>query len=117
MSRDPRYGTAAWQTLRRAVLDRDGHFCRIQGERCHGHASTVHHIVASSVRPDLFWEPQNLAASCTACNYGDGARIAAGNRRQRIARLEQLVQEQQQTIARLREQLAAYENRVMPAIY
>jgi 5-methylcytosine-specific restriction endonuclease McrA len=40
----------------------------------HGYATTVHHRVPSSLRPDLFWEPDNLAAACSRCNYGGGAR-------------------------------------------
>lgn len=42
------------------------------------------------------------------CNYGDGSRVAAANSRERIARLQQVVEEQQQ-IDRLLEKVARYE--------
>jgi hypothetical protein len=35
----------------------------------------------------------HLVASCKRCNYGDGRRVAADNRRQQIAHLHQLVAE------------------------
>jgi 5-methylcytosine-specific restriction endonuclease McrA len=108
---DRRYSTARWQRLRKAVLARDGHQCMIGGPRCRGYATTVHHLVPSSQAPHLFWEPSNLVASCPRCNYGDGSRIAADNRRQQIAYLQQLVEEQQQQqIAQMAERLARYED-------
>jgi len=110
MSRDSRYGSAAWQRLRRAVLERDGYACRIQGPRCRGPATTVHHIVPSSQAPELFREPSNLAAACGRCNYGDGARIAAQNTRETIAKLRALVREQAAEIDRLTDRLAVYED-------
>jgi hypothetical protein len=97
--RDPRYSTAAWQKLRKAVLARDCGICQIQGPRCRGYATSVHHLVPSSQAPELFWEPSNLAAACGRCNYGDGARIAAENTRTTIAKLRALVWEQQAEIA------------------
>jgi hypothetical protein len=78
--------------------------------RCRGYATTVHHLVPSSQAPYPFWEPSNLVASCPRCNYGDGSRIAADNRRQQIAYLQQLVEEQQQQIAQMAERLARYED-------
>lgn len=104
-ARDRRYSTAAWQRLRRAVLDRDGRICQIQGPRCVGIANTVDHVVPSSVRPDLFWEPENLRAACGRCNYGRSSSI----QRETIADLRALVELQQQTIDLLRERLARYE--------
>ena len=106
---DRRYSTAAWQRVRRAILYRDGYECLIQGPRCRGYASTVHHIVPSSQRPDLFWEPGNLAAACTRCNYGGGRRVAHENTRTRIAELERIIHEQDQRIAHLVERLREYE--------
>jgi hypothetical protein len=44
------------------------------------------------------------------CNYGDGSRVASDNRRQQIAYLQQLADEQQQQINRLLEKVARYEN-------
>ena len=87
-----------------------GHMCQIQGPRCTGYATTVHHLVPSSQAPELFWGPSNLAAACGRCNYGDGSRVAADNRRQQIAYLQQLVEEQQQQIAQMAERLARYED-------
>jgi 5-methylcytosine-specific restriction endonuclease McrA len=106
------------------VLAHYGHVCQIQGPRCTGYATTVHHQIPSSQQPELFWEPANVVAACGACNYGGGARVQADNRRRRMAQLEQFIIEQQQEIARLVERLAYYENggglereRVEPRIY
>lgn len=121
---DRRYSTARWQRLRKAVLAHYGHVCQLQGPRCTGYATTVHHRVPSSQAPHLFWEPSNLVAACGACNYGGGARVQADNRRRRTAEVEQFIIEQQQEIARLAERLAYYENgggperqRAEPRIY
>jgi hypothetical protein len=57
----------------------------------------------------LFWEPSNLAAACGRCNYGGGARIAAQNTRETIAKLRALVWEQAAEIDRLTDRLARYE--------
>jgi hypothetical protein len=124
---DRRYSTARWQRLRKAVLYRDGYVCRVQGPRCTGYATSVHHLVPSSERADLFWAESNLVASCSPCNYGGGRRIAADNGRRRIARLEQTIVEQDQQIQRLLERVAQYESerpnpalrrtRPRPAIY
>jgi hypothetical protein len=51
-----------------------------------------------------------VAAACRRCNYGDGSRVAADNRRQQIAYLQQLVEEQRQQIAQMAERLARYED-------
>jgi HNH endonuclease len=107
---DRRYSTSAWQRVRKAVLARDGHVCRIQGPRCTYQATTVHHVIPSSARPDLFYSDTNLVSACARCNYGGGARIASGNRRRKLAELEQIIHEQEQRIAHLLERLAAYEN-------
>ena len=72
------------------MLARDGHICRIEGPRCTGYATTVHHKIPSSQRPDLFWSVQNLEAACAKCNYGQGAGIAAGNRRAADERISEL---------------------------
>jgi 5-methylcytosine-specific restriction endonuclease McrA len=109
---DRRYSTAASQRVRRAVLRRDGHICQLQGPRCTGYASTVHHLVPSSQAPELFWQPANLVAACQRCNYGDGSRVASDNRRQQIAYLHQLVDERQQQIAQMDETLAYYEDQL-----
>ena len=107
---DRRYSTARWQRLRKAVLAHYGYVCQLQGPRCTGYATTVHHCVPSSQAPHLFWAEENLVAACSRCNYGDGARIAAENTRQTIAKLRTLVWEQQAQIDHLTERLARYEN-------
>jgi 5-methylcytosine-specific restriction endonuclease McrA len=107
---DRRYSTARWQRLRKAVLAHYGYVCQIQGPRCTVHAATVHHLVPSSQAPHLFWEPSNLVASCKRCNYGDGSRVAADNRRQQIAYLQQLVEEQQQQLAEMAESASRVSN-------
>jgi 5-methylcytosine-specific restriction endonuclease McrA len=114
---DRRYSTARWQRLRKAVLAHYGYVCQLQGARCTGYATTVHHRVPSSQAPHLFWEPSNLTASCARCNYGDGSRVAAENTRQTIEDLRLLVEEQQQQIAEMAERLARYERPMRPAIY
>ena len=103
---DRRYSTAKWQRLRKVVLARDGHWCQIQGPRCQGYANSVHHIIPSSQRPDLFWEITNLEAACGSCNYGGGARIAATNRRE----LERIIETQRQEIAELQAALVTATN-------
>jgi hypothetical protein len=47
----------------------------------------------------------------------DGSRVAADNRRQQIAYLQQLVEEQRQQLAEMAERLARYEHPMRPAIY
>jgi 5-methylcytosine-specific restriction endonuclease McrA len=92
---DRRYSTARWQKLRRLVLDRDGHICRIQRPRCRGIANTVHHILPSSQYPGLFWEPENLEAACGPCNYAGGSYTKAENQRssrEQIAYLEHVIE-------------------------
>jgi 5-methylcytosine-specific restriction endonuclease McrA len=93
---------------------------QIEGARCTGYATTVHHLVPSSQAPHLFWEPANLVAACRRCNYGDGSRIAAENTRRTIERLYALIEEQEQQIAQMAERLARYEDqaakRRVPAI-
>jgi hypothetical protein len=83
----------------------------IGGPRCTGYATTVDHIVPSSVRPDLFWEAEasNLRAASRRCNYGGGGRVAAQNTRQRVAMLEEVIWRQDAEIARLSERLAEAE--------
>jgi hypothetical protein len=60
---DRRYSTARWQRLRKAVLAHYGHVCQIQGPRCAGYASTVHHLVPSSSRPPRTRSP----GDCSLC--------------------------------------------------
>jgi hypothetical protein len=126
MAGDPRYSTAAWQKTRRMILQRDGYQCQIQGPRCKGYADTAHHIIPSSQRPDLFFDPNNLAAACKPCNFGGGGKVGAENRNSRITLLENIIEAQAQRINELAEQIMVYErernsppakNPPTPAIY
>jgi 5-methylcytosine-specific restriction endonuclease McrA len=116
---DRRYRTAAWQRLRLRILVRDGYWCQVKGPRCHGHATSVHHILPSSTHPELFWDPSNLQAACGPCNYGGGARIAADNKRTtraRIAELERIIEWQETRIEELAFALAAATNGAAPEL-
>ena len=64
------YG-AAWQRVRRVVLDRDGHVCRW----CGLPANSVDHLLAKAHggTDDL----TNLVASCGHCNSSRGGRMNA----------------------------------------
>jgi hypothetical protein len=86
----------------------------VQSPRCTGQATTVHHLIPSSQAPHLFWEPQNLQASCARCNYGGGRRVAVANSRETIARLQETVQQQEQRIEHLLERLAQLEQAGQP---
>jgi 5-methylcytosine-specific restriction endonuclease McrA len=115
---DRRYSTARWQKLRRAVLSHYGHVCQVEGPRCTGYATTVHHLIPSSQAAHLFWAEENLVAACSRCNYGDGSRVAAQNTRATIARLHEIIGEQQQQIDQLLEALeGAQSAKRQPAIY
>jgi 5-methylcytosine-specific restriction endonuclease McrA len=114
---DRRYSTARWQRLRKAVLAHYGYVCQLEGPRCTGYATTVHHRVPSSQAPHLFWAEENLVVACSRCNYGGGSRIAAENTRRTIQDLRALVIEQQEQIAEMAERLARHEHPKRPAIY
>jgi 5-methylcytosine-specific restriction endonuclease McrA len=114
---DRRYSTARWQRLRKAVLAHYGFVCQLEGPRCTGYATTVHHLVPSSQAPHLFWAEENLVAACSRCNYGGGARVAAENTRRTIEDLRALVEEQQQQIGEMAERFARPEHPKRPAIY
>ena len=101
------------------MLARDGYKCMVEGPRCRGYATSVHHILPSSTHPELFWEPSNLQAACGPCNYGDGARIAAANKRTtraQIAELERIVEWQETRIEELAFALAAATNGGAPEL-
>ena len=124
---DRRYGSKEWKRLRRVVLHRDQYECLVRGPRCTSRATTVHHLKPSSQRPDLFWEPSNLIASCGPCNYGGGSSVRAANERRRLEQLEEIIMRQDQQIQGLLEELSRYEserpnpaiarNHAKPAIY
>jgi 5-methylcytosine-specific restriction endonuclease McrA len=123
---DRRYGSLRWKRLRLAVLARDNYECQIEGPRCRGVASSVHHVIPSSEAPHLFFDAGNLQASCGACNYSAGAYMTRDSRRAIIEQneyLEHIVQAQEQRIAELEDLLAGHptpepeRTRQIPAIY
>lgn len=65
---DP-YHSGTWPRVRTLVLRRDQHRCKIQGPNCKGTATTVDHIV-SWQNGGAWYDPDNLRAACTTCNYG-----------------------------------------------
>ena len=52
-----------WPTICADVLDRDNHWCRIQGPRCTGRATEVDHVV-----PGDNHHPSNLQSACRPCH-------------------------------------------------
>ena len=75
---DKRYGSKAWKRLRRQILARDHWSCwKVECTRA---ADTCDHIERVEDRPDLFWEPSNLRASCRYHNLfrHHPARVVAG---------------------------------------
>ena len=109
---DRRYGSLRWKKLRVAVLRRDGYQCQIRGANCRGAANTVNHRLAVS-EGGAFFDPENLEASCAACNFSGGAYLTNDRRRAILEDnkyLEQVVRAQQEQINKLLEELAGYEN-------
>lgn len=76
---DPRnklYNSATWRKLRRQVLSRDGHACRI----CGAPASTVHHLEAVMDGGEQL-NPDNLITACLGCHGSvDSIRNHRGGR-------------------------------------
>jgi hypothetical protein len=66
----PQYA-GPWQRLRRVVLERDGHVCRIQGPNCTTVATQVDHITPVELGGAWF-DLDNLRAACRRCNVGAG---------------------------------------------
>lgn len=64
--------TSSWKwqnTIRPAILQRDGYQCQIRTPRiCTGYATVVDKIIPAAQRPDLAHEPSNLQAACDPCN-------------------------------------------------
>ena len=109
---DRRYGSLRWKKLRLAVLARDGYECRVRGPSCRGTANTVNHRLAVS-EGGAFFDPENLEASCGACNFSGGAYLTNDRRRAIIEDnkyLEGVVRAQQEQIDQLLETVARYEN-------
>ena len=105
---DRRYGSLRWKRLRLAVLDRDNHECQIRGANCRGVANTVNHRLAVS-EGGAFFDPENLEASCGACNFSGGAYLTNDRRRAIIEdnrHLEGVVRALEERIVELEDQLA-----------
>ena len=67
---DPQY-SGPWQRIRRWILERDGHRCQLRNPGCLGVATTVDHITPISAGGH-WYNPNNLQAACTRCNYSKG---------------------------------------------
>lgn len=57
--------TRAWRKLRAAVLERDGHRCKLKLDGCKVIADCVHHTIGRKVSGD---DPAYLVSACTPCN-------------------------------------------------
>ena len=77
---DRRYGSPRWKKLRLGILRRDNYQCQIRGPNCRGTANTVNHRLAVS-EGGAFFDPENLEASCGACNFSGGAYLTNDRRR------------------------------------
>jgi len=66
------YATQEWRRVRRTILERDGHACRLCGAR---DRLTVQHRVPYRVAPHLALDPGNLVTLCARCHgRQDGGR-------------------------------------------
>ena len=106
---DRRYSTSAWQKTRKAILQRDGYICQIRGPRCTGRADSVHHILPSSQRPDLFFASDNLQASCRTCNSGGGRQIGLENQHTNLLQIAGAIEQLGQRVYALGERLTVLE--------
>ena len=61
-----------WTKVRRFVLDRDKHMCRVRLDGCTGRATHVDHIMPLSEGGSRL-DPINLRASCQYCNLARNA--------------------------------------------
>jgi len=57
--------TRRWQSVRHAVLERDGWACTSCGAR--GRLE-VHHVQSVRTRPDLGFDPGNCTSLCASCH-------------------------------------------------
>lgn len=69
--------TRRWQVLRQIILERDGWACVDCGTR-HGRLE-VDHVLPVRTRPDLAFDPRNLAVRCPAC-HTKKTRIECGHK-------------------------------------
>lgn len=79
----PPYIDPRWKHVRRAVLARDGHHCRVALPGCKTFANEVDHIIDWQDGGPAF-DPANLRAACKSCNVSQrNRRVAARARAQR----------------------------------
>lgn len=65
------YKTARWYKFRRMILEQNWRCQRIVGiEQCPDAANVVHHLISPRGRPDLMFDPNNVAALCAGCHPG-----------------------------------------------
>lgn len=85
------YTTAAWKSVRKRVLFRDGYMCQLRSSvKCRGGASQAHHL--RDWRDGGAWyDERNLVAACVSCN------VAERNRRANRALREQRALESEKT--------------------
>lgn len=57
-----------WPRIRKQILERDNHTCQIKNKRCTGTATHVDHIIPIT-QGGPWWDPDNLRAACSTCNY------------------------------------------------
>ncbi|MCT8978296.1 HNH endonuclease [Clostridium sp. CX1] len=64
------YNSAAWEHLRREVLEEQHHECQIcKANGVYSEAVTVHHIKYLRRHPELALTKDNLMAVCDECHY------------------------------------------------
>lgn len=71
LSKDARHHSRAWRKLRLHILARDLYACRMCGTLLRGkgkQAPEVDHIRPAELRPDLFFDPDNLWSLCKQCH-------------------------------------------------
>lgn len=75
--KDPRH-SRKWRALRALVLAEQPH-CQMVLPGCTRVATTVDHIIAFDLAPELAFEVSNLRSACLHCNSSAGATY--GNRK------------------------------------
>ena len=100
MSRWGQGAPHAWKAVRRQVLDRDNHTCRIQEPGCTGTATTVDHTINLAAlgldrHHPAALDPRNCQAACSHCHSAKSRREAATaladhNRQRAAARRQRL---------------------------
>ena len=65
---DKFYDTAAWRTLRKQILARDGYRCVVCGAALGKGQYRIDHIIPMKQAPHLALEPRNLRSLCSRCD-------------------------------------------------